>query len=97
VVNLGRALASLKARGLWVVGTTIDAPVALDRQDLRGPTVIVVGSEGSGMRPGIAKACDHLVTIPMVGAVGSLNAAVAGSICLYEAARQRQGATLAAD
>lgn len=89
VTNLTRALEQLKVQGLWVVGTTPDAPQPLQKLDLRGPTVLVVGSEGSGMRPLVAKTCDHLVHITMAGELGSLNASVAGAICLYEAARQR--------
>lgn len=89
VTNLGRALSQLKDAGLWVVGTAADADKSLPELDLTGPTVLVIGSEGAGMRKMIAQACDFRVRIPMVGALGSLNAAVAGSICLYEAARQR--------
>lgn len=90
VTNLTRALEQLKEQGLWIVGTTPDAPQPLQSLDLRGPTVLVIGSEGSGMRPLVAKTCDHLVHIPMAGDLGSLNASVAGAICLYEAARQRR-------
>ncbi len=58
--------------------------------DLTGNLVLVVGSEGSGMRPLTRKLCDHLVRIPMRGQVDSLNAAVAGSVALYFALRTRQ-------
>jgi 23S rRNA (guanosine2251-2'-O)-methyltransferase len=90
VTNITRALEILKERGLWVVGTTPDAPQPLQSLDLRGPTVIVVGSEGDGMRPLVTRTCDHLVHIPMPGDLGSLNASVAGAICLYEVSRQRR-------
>lgn len=92
VVNLSRTLAWLKDRGLWVVGTSPEGSTSLAQIDMRTPTVIVVGSEGDGMRHGITKACDHIAYIPMMQTAGSLNAAVAGSICLYEVARQRQSA-----
>lgn len=90
VVNLSRTLAWLKDQGMWVVGTSPNATTPLAKIDMRTPTVIVVGSEGDGMRHGITKACDHVAYIPMSQTAGSLNAAVAGSICLYEVARQRQ-------
>jgi 23S rRNA (guanosine2251-2'-O)-methyltransferase len=89
VVNMVRALQDLKARGYWITGTLPDAPVALSELDLRGPTVIVLGSEGAGLRPLVARTCDTLARIPMADEIGSLNAAVAGAICLYEVARQR--------
>jgi 23S rRNA (guanosine2251-2'-O)-methyltransferase len=89
VTNLGRCLSQLKEAGLWVVGTAADADKALPELDLTGPIVIVIGSEGSGMRKMIAQACDFRARIPMAGTLGSLNAAVAGAICLYEAACQR--------
>ena len=89
VVNLGRALTQLKDAGLWVVGTSPEAEQRIDEIDLTGPIVIVVGSEGQGMRKMIKAACDFQARIPMPGTLGSLNAAVAGGICLYEAARQR--------
>lgn len=89
VTNLRRALDQLKQDGLWVVGTAPEGRQALHTVDLRQPIVLVVGSEGSGMRKTVAEACDFLVQIPMAGKLGSLNASVAGAIGLYEAARQR--------
>ena len=89
VTNLRRALDQLKEAGLWVVGTAPEGAQLLHTVDLCQPIVLVVGSEGSGMRKTIAEACDFLVQIPMAGHLGSLNASVAGAIGLYETARQR--------
>ncbi len=61
--------------------------------DLKGPVALVLGAEGDGMRQLTAKTCDQLVSIPMRGAVESLNVSVASGVCLYEALRQRTAAT----
>ncbi|SHK33559.1 RNA methyltransferase, TrmH family [Pseudonocardia thermophila] len=74
---------------LQVVGTDENAPDELAATDLTGPVLLVVGNETSGMSTTWAAACDHLTRIPMAGTASSLNAAVSGSIALYEAARQR--------
>ncbi len=89
VDNLGGALADLHARGLRVVGTEAGAPLTYRDADLRGPLALVVGSEGGGLAPAVRRRCDLLVRIPMRGRIGSLNAAVAGSILVFEAATQR--------
>ena len=89
VDDLAGALAVLHGRGLRVAGSEADAPMTARQSDLRGPLAIVVGSEGQGLGPAIRKRCDLLMRIPMRGAVGSLNAAVAGSILLFEAVAQR--------
>ncbi|HEX8941239.1 MAG TPA: 23S rRNA (guanosine(2251)-2'-O)-methyltransferase RlmB [Candidatus Limnocylindrales bacterium] len=91
VDDLGGALADLHVRGLRVVGSEADAPLTLRQADLRGPLALVVGSEGQGLGPAVRRRCDVLVRIPMRGAIASLNAAVAGSILLYEATAQRGG------
>jgi 23S rRNA (guanosine2251-2'-O)-methyltransferase len=90
VDDLPGALADLHARGLRIVGADGDAPLTAREADLRGPLAIVVGSEGRGLGPVVRRRCDLLVRIPMHGHVESLNAAVAGSILLYEAAAQRR-------
>ncbi len=77
---------------LQVVGTAEDAPHELAEVDLTGPVLLVVGNETSGMSTAWTERCDLLVRIPMAGTASSLNAAVSGSIALYEAARQRQAA-----
>jgi 23S rRNA (guanosine2251-2'-O)-methyltransferase len=91
VVNLARTLRALKDRGVWLVGTADDAPRTLYDVDLSGPTALVLGSEGEGMRRLTREACDELVAIPMAGAVESLNVSVATGVALYEAVRQRRG------
>jgi 23S rRNA (guanosine2251-2'-O)-methyltransferase len=87
--DLATGLADLHVRGLRVVGAEAEAPLALRQTDLRGPLAIVVGSEGQGLGPAIRRRCDVLVRIPLRGVIDSLNAAVAGSILLFEADAQR--------
>lgn len=89
VDDLAGALTDLHIRGLRIVGTEADAPLTTRQADLRGPIAIVIGSEGHGLAPAVRRRCDLMVRIPMRGAVGSLNAAVAGSILLFEALGQR--------
>jgi len=91
VTNLARTLAELKERDIWVIGTSDAAPASLYQTDLRGPTALVLGAEGEGMRQLTRKNCDALVSIPMMGSVDSLNVSVASGVCLYEARRQRLG------
>jgi len=57
--------------------------------DLSGPLCLVLGGEGEGLRPLVARACDILLSIPMAGQVGSLNVSAAGAVLCYEVARQR--------
>ena len=90
VTNLARTLNELKERNIWVVGTSDAATKTLYDLDLKGPVALVLGAEGDGMRQLTAKTCDELVSIPMRGAVESLNVSVASGVCLYEALRQRQ-------
>ncbi len=90
VSNLARCLKQLKAQGIWLVGTRLEATQSLYSVDLKGPLALVLGAEGSGLRHLSAEHCDFLVQIPMYGAVASLNVSVATGICLYEALRQRQ-------
>ena len=89
VTNLARTLGELKERDIRVVGTSDDAPRTLYQADLSGPVALVLGAEGKGMRQLTRKTCDGLVSIPMLGAVESLNVSVASGVCLYEALRQR--------
>ena len=89
VTNLARTLGELKERSIWCIGTSGDAPKTLYQVDLKGPTALVLGAEGDGMRQLTRKTCDELVNIPMHGAVESLNVSVASGVCLYEALRQR--------
>ena len=89
VTNLARTLGELKERSIWCVGTSDDAPGTLYQSDLKRPLALVLGAEGDGMRQLTRKSCDELISIPMRGAVESLNVSVASGICLYEAMRQR--------
>ncbi|KQW76605.1 MULTISPECIES: 23S rRNA (guanosine(2251)-2'-O)-methyltransferase RlmB [unclassified Methylibium] len=89
VTNLARTLGELKERNIWVVGTADDAPRTLYAADLRQAVALVLGAEGQGMRQLTRKTCDELVSLPMAGAVESLNVSVASGIGLYEAVRQR--------
>jgi 23S rRNA (guanosine2251-2'-O)-methyltransferase len=90
VTNLARTLGELKERSIWIIGTAEDAPKTVYDVDLKGPVALVLGAEGPGMRQLTRKTCDELVSIPMQGAVESLNVSVASGICLYEALRQRR-------
>jgi len=89
VTNLVRTIEELKEAGVWTVAALPDADQALASVDLRGPTALVIGGEGQGIRPLVRKSCDHAARIPMAGRVGSLNASAAAAIALYEATRQR--------
>ncbi len=89
VDDLPGALVDLRTRGVRVVGSEAQAPLTGRQADLRGPLAIVVGSEGRGLGAAVRRRCDLFVRIPMRGAIGSLNAAVAGSILLFEAVHQR--------
>jgi 23S rRNA (guanosine2251-2'-O)-methyltransferase len=100
VGNLGQALERLKQEGCWVIGAVAEPdvnpapgssrPQAPWAADFRGPLVLVLGSEGRGLRPLVARTCDTLVSIPLAGRIGSLNVAAAGAALLYEVRRQRQ-------
>ena len=89
VTNLARTLEKLQQRGLWVVGTAGEAEVSIYDQDLTGPTILIMGAEGKGMRRLTREHCDYLVHLPMAGSVSSLNVSVATGVCLFEAQRQR--------
>ena len=89
VTNLARTLGELKERNIWVIGTAGDADRSVYQADMKGPTALVLGAEGPGMRQLTRKTCDELVHIPMKGGVESLNVSVASGVCLYEALRQR--------
>jgi 23S rRNA (guanosine2251-2'-O)-methyltransferase len=95
VGNLVQALEILQREGYWVIGASAE-PASLPppwRLDLRGPIALVLGSEGRGLRPLVARRCDGLTRIPLAGRLASLNVGAAGAALLYEVVRQR---TLAA-
>jgi 23S rRNA (guanosine2251-2'-O)-methyltransferase len=86
VTNLVRAMGALKEADVWLAGLeSSQAAIRYDQADLSGPLGLVVGSEGEGLRPLVRETCDFLIQLPMRGRVGSLNAAIAGSIALYAA------------
>lgn len=89
VRNLADWLAEAKAAGFWIWGADADADQAPWSVDLSGPTVLVLGGEGKGIRPRVASACDGLVALPKAGKVDSLNVSAAASALLFEAMRQR--------
>ena len=89
VVNLSRALATLKSEGFWIYGTAAEGGKSLHSMDFRGAVGLVIGSEGSGLSLLTQRCCDELVSIPLSGKTPSLNASVAAAISLYEIYRQR--------
>ena len=89
VTNLARSLRQLKKSGYWIVGLSEAGEQVYDRVDYPKRVVMVIGSEGSGLSPVVSREGDFLVRVPMAGRIGSLNAAVAGSIVLYHLFRQR--------
>ena len=89
VTNLARTMRDLKERGIWMIGTADDAPETLWQAKLDGAIGLVLGAEGEGLRRLTRDTCDHLVSIPMLGSVESLNVSVASGVCLYEARRKR--------
>ncbi len=89
VTNLVQAIDQIKGAGFWTYGLVQDSSTSIYQQDLCGKVALVVGNEGDGIRPLVQKSCDLLLTIPLLGGVGSLNAATAGSIAIFEAVRQR--------
>jgi 23S rRNA (guanosine2251-2'-O)-methyltransferase len=88
VGNLSQMLEQLKGSGFWVVGAAAGAAKAYYEADLTGPLALVIGGEDKGLGH-LEQICDLLVRIPMTGHAGSLNAAVAGSIVLFDIRRQR--------
>ncbi|MFZ5994737.1 MAG: 23S rRNA (guanosine(2251)-2'-O)-methyltransferase RlmB [Thermodesulfobacteriota bacterium] len=89
VTNIVRALERLKEAGYWVIGTDAGADKTIYEADFKTNVALVIGSEAKGMRPLVRRYCDLMVSIPMLGKVSSLNAAVAGAIILFEIVRQR--------
>ncbi|MBI1873502.1 MAG: 23S rRNA (guanosine(2251)-2'-O)-methyltransferase RlmB [Acidobacteria bacterium] len=90
-VNVARAIEELKAGGVWTVGLDQQASQSWYEIDLRLPTAIVLGAEGTGLRRLVRERCDLLASIPMQGQIESLNVSVAAGIVLFEAVRQRLG------
>jgi len=97
VVNLARALGELQGAGYWVVG--LDGAASQSLFDFSFPNLcaLVVGAEGRGLRPLTRSKCDYLLSIPMLGNVGSLNVSVAAAVALYERVRQRRERGVSSD
>jgi 23S rRNA (guanosine2251-2'-O)-methyltransferase len=90
VRNLADWLATAKGAGFWVWGADADAPKSPWEVDLGGPTVLVLGGEGKGIRPRVVSTCDGLIALPRRGQIESLNVSAAATAVLFEAVRQRQ-------
>jgi 23S rRNA (guanosine2251-2'-O)-methyltransferase len=93
VTNISRSLEELKAKGLWIVGLDERGKENYDAVDYKMDCAVVLGAEGKGLHDLVAKKCDFLVSIPMLGKVPSLNVSVAAGVVLYEVVRQRQKAS----
>jgi len=94
VVNITRALETMKKRNIWIVGLDERGTPDYTDFDFRQDCCLVLGSEGSGLHELVKRTCDHLLRIPMAGSVSSLNVSVAGAVVLYEAMRQRRSGTV---
>lgn len=92
VTNVAKTLERLKEEGIWSVAFAADGERTLGAVDLKGPTALVLGSEGEGLRPLVRRTCDLSARIPMSGDLDSLSVSASAAVALYEAARQRAGA-----
>ncbi len=90
VTNIARSVEELKAKNIWVVGLDERGDRTYDEIDYNMDCAIVMGGEGGGLHDLVARGCDFLVKIPMLGGVSSLNVSVAAGVVLYEAVRQRR-------
>ncbi|CAH9015196.1 23S rRNA (guanosine(2251)-2'-O)-methyltransferase RlmB [Candidatus Nitrosacidococcus sp. I8] len=89
VTNLTRTINKLKDQGVWVVGAVVSEGTSLYQMELKGSIAVVLGAEGKGLRRLVQTHCDYLASIPMCGAIGSLNVSVATGVFLFEIQRQR--------
>jgi 23S rRNA (guanosine2251-2'-O)-methyltransferase len=89
VRNLADFLLDAKRAGAWSYGADGDARTSHTQPDYRGAVVLVLGSEGRGLRPRVAKSCDELIALPLRGRIESLNVSAAAAALLYEIVRQR--------
>ena len=92
VRNLADFLGEAKERGCWCYGADAAATIPYDQPDYRGGVVLVLGAEGTGLRPRVAKSCDALVSIPLRGRTGSLNASAAAAVLMYGILQRRHPA-----
>jgi 23S rRNA (guanosine2251-2'-O)-methyltransferase len=91
VTNIVTTIDDLKKEGLWITGLDAAGEKLYTQVEYTGPTALVVGNEGRGIRRLVKEHCDFLVRIPLLGKIASLNASVAGAIVMYEVVRQRGG------
>ncbi len=91
VANLVQSLEVLKKEGVWIMGTVIQGGMSPWAADLSGPLCLVLGGEGEGLRPLVARTCDVLLTLPMRGRLRSVNVAAVAAVLCYEVVRQRSG------
>ena len=89
VTNLARCLKDMKKAGIWIYGTSGEAMTGLYEFQYNSSVALVMGAEGDGLRRLTSEQCDHLIKLPMLGAVESLNVSVATGVCLYEILRSR--------
>ncbi len=89
VSNIAQTLNTLRQNGVWIVGADAEGDKLYTDVNYDGPLAMVIGSEGRGIRRLVKEKCDVLVRIPLYGSIGSLNASVAGSVLMYEAAKRR--------
>jgi tRNA G18 (ribose-2'-O)-methylase SpoU len=89
VGNLADFLGAAHRAGCWSYGAHADAATPYDRPDYRGGVVVVLGSEGRGLRPRVAGACDELIALPLRGRVGSLGVSAAAAAVVYEILQNR--------
>jgi 23S rRNA (guanosine2251-2'-O)-methyltransferase len=89
VTNLARCLKDMKKAGIWIYGTNGEAMTAIYEHDYNSAVALVMGAEGDGLRRLTADQCDHLIKLPMLGSVESLNVSVATGVCLFEILRSR--------
>src|SRR5436190_4796461 len=90
VRNLADFLDDAKKAGAWVYGAAADAPTAYDEPDYKGRVVLVLGSEGKGLRPRVADHCDQLISLPILGQIDSLNVSTAAAAILYGILQSRR-------
>ena len=90
VTNIARTLEDLKSKNIWTVGLDERGKQSYDSVDYNMDCAVVLGAEGKGLHDLVAKKCDFLVSIPMLGKVPSLNVSVAAGVVLYEVVRQRR-------
>jgi len=92
VSNIADFLGTAKVAGCWCYGADAEAPTRYDEPDYSGGVVLVLGSEGTGLRPRVAKSCDALISLPMRGQVASLNVSAAAAVLMYGIVQRRPDA-----